>query len=252
MQHTLDHKTLQRLAPAAFSEDHPNSERYAHIRTMDMVERLRELDFVPVAARQDAPRCRDKRYVSHAITLRQNRQVEIGGAQLPQLTIVNSHNGRNKMRLHGGLFRLVCSNGLMVGRETMRHDVRHSGTEAQDLALDFSERLVRHLTNLSGTIEAWQHKQLSRSEREEFARQAAQLRFANSAYEPETLLAPRRAEDDHGDLWSVYNVVQENTMRGGLVGVSANGRAVRSKPLTSIGADISYNERLWQLAESFA
>jgi hypothetical protein len=39
------------------------------------------------------------------------------------------------------------------------------------------------------------------------------------------LLTPRRREDYSDDLWTVYQRVQENLMKGGLSGRTAQGKA---------------------------
>lgn len=52
----------------------------------------------------------------------------------------------------------------------------------------------------------------------EFSTQAHELRFsddANLVIDPQNLLIPRRREDIKRDLFSVFNVVQENLIKGG-------------------------------------
>lgn len=58
----------------------------------------------------------------------------------------------------------------------------------------------------------------------------------------------RRPIDDGNDLWRVFNVVQENVMRGGITGRSAKGRASRSRAIRAIREDVRINNDLWQLA----
>lgn len=84
-----------------------------------------------------------------------------------------------------------------------------------------------------------------------FANQALGVRYTRGAHQPvtaEQVLAPRRSADAGADLWRVFNVVQENLMRGGVVGRAASGRAVRSRPIRAIREDVRINSQLWQLA----
>lgn len=64
------------------------------------------------------------------------------------------------------------------------------------------------------------------------------------------LLTCRRGEDLRGDLWSVFNRIQENVLRGGLSRRSPTGRLVRSWRITSIREDVRLNSGLWDLAEA--
>jgi hypothetical protein len=66
------------------------------------------------------------------------------------------------------------------------------------------------------------------------------------------VLDPRRTADAGQDLWSTFNVVQENVVRGGLEYRSANGRRNRTRSVTGIAQNVSVNKALWTLAEEMA
>jgi hypothetical protein len=65
---------------------------------------------------------------------------------------------------------------------------------------------------------------------------------------PEQVVAPRREADARVDVWTSYNVVQENLMRGGLTGRSATGRNTRTRTIEAIREDVRINNGLWELA----
>lgn len=93
-----------------------------------------------------------------------------------------------------------------------------------------------------------------------FARSAAQLRFEEeSPVQPEQLLIPRRNADTASDLNTVFNVVQENVVRGGIEyrGERRVGGVVRpirshTRPVRSVDGDVKLNRALWTLAEEMA
>ncbi len=60
---------------------------------------------------------------------------------------------------------------------------------------------------------------------------------------------PRRFEDIGPSLWHTFQRVQENAMRGGLPGRSAQGRRFETRPVGSIDRSVSLNRALWILAE---
>ena len=72
----------------------------------------------------------------------------------------------------------------------------------------------------------WSGIHLSAPEQVALARAAHHLRFADAKgnvstpIPPEQLLRPRRKEDSGDDLWSTFNCIQENTLKGGLSAVS--------------------------------
>ena len=74
------------------------------------------------------------------------------------------------------------------------------------------------------------------------------LRFERYAVEAEDLSRPRRWEQADRSLWSVYNTVQENIMRGGIPQRRPDGSRFLSRPVRSVDEEVRLNLRLWQLA----
>jgi hypothetical protein len=70
---------------------------------------------------------------------------------------------------------------------------------------------------------------------------------AASEIDSRELLNPRRQEDIGSDLWTVFNRVQENTIRGGFKG---EGQKRQARELTNIDALSRVNLNLWNAAES--
>ena len=46
---------------------------------------------------------------------------------LPEIVMVNSHDGSSSYQLRAGIYRLGCSNGMIVGDEIFCRRVRHQG-----------------------------------------------------------------------------------------------------------------------------
>jgi len=71
--------------------------------------------------------------------------------------------------------------------------------------------------------------------------------------DPQDLLVPHRIEDEHDDLYTVLNVLQENLLRGNISGINKEtGRRFTSREITSIGKDVDVNQGLWNIAERIA
>ena len=112
------------------------------------------------------------------------------------------------------------------------------------------------MPRVAALIDGFRNRKLSDAEALTFAEQALLLRFDRdkAPIEPRTLLTQRRPENQASDLWTVFNRVQENLVRGGLSD-SRRSRAGRLRSLRSLrGLDskISLNTGLWKLAEASA
>lgn len=91
-------------------------------------------------------------------------------------------------------------------------------------------------------------------EAEIFARSALALKYESDPTAPAPIteaqvLAPRRISDCKPDLWSTFNRVQENLVRGGLAARTSNGRRQRTREVRGIDQNIKVNRALWMLAE---
>jgi hypothetical protein len=100
-------------------------------------------------------------------------------------------------------------------------------------------------------VERMERTRLEEPRRIAFAEEALRLRFPKDRHRrmnPALLLEARRSEDAGDDVWRVYNVIQENVIRGGLAGRSASNRSMRSRPIKSVKRDVELNTDLWKLA----
>ena len=68
-----------------------------------------------------------KAFTKHMVRFRREDVAVNSGGIYPELVLVNSHDGLSSYRLMAGLFRVVCSNGMIVGRSYDEVRVRHQG-----------------------------------------------------------------------------------------------------------------------------
>ena len=64
------------------------------------------------------------------------------------------------------------------------------------------------------------------------------------------VLTPRRYEDRQDDLWTTYQRLQENLLKGGLPGRTAKGKRSHTRAVSGIDGDVKLNRALWVMAES--
>ena len=259
---------LAQLAPSAFAtEAHSSrSARYAYIPTADVIAGLRREGFAPVLARQTRPRDADRSgHTKHLIRFRhegQASQPRRVGMTFPEVVLINSHDGTSAYHVTAGVFRLACLNGMVVSDGPERSvKVPHKGDVVRQViegsfeVLDASRQAIE-------AADAWAGVTLNRDEQHILADAARVLRFGDEAgnvstpIQAEQFLTVRRAADTGADLWSTFNRVQENTIRGGLQAWGRDGnnqrRRVTSREVTGIDQDVKLNRALWMLGERMA
>ena len=68
------------------------------------------------------------------------------------------------------------------------------------------------------------------------------------------LLKVRRKEDDGNELWKVFNRVQENMLKGGIItSKKVKDRIIvnKTRPIKSVDTNVSLNKMLWGLTEEW-
>lgn len=170
-----------------------------------------------------------------------------------EIALYNSSNGLSKFKLEVGIFRLVCSNGLVIKTQDFGSiNLRHKGYSFDNLQEGINS-MVERLPEVVTKINTFASKQLTDQEMKDLAQKAYQLRNSGRQANEEELaaiLAPRRAEDEGTNLWVVFNRVQESLVAGGQMFVDARGRVRTARPIRNLDKNLKMNQELWQLAES--
>lgn len=263
----LDDGQLRSMAPSIFAtQAHDSrSSKYAYIPTSSVLDGMRKEGFVPVRATQGRSRVEGKaEFTKHMIRFRHSSFIgtEALGQVVPEIILVNSHDGTSAYHLMAGLFRIACLNGL-IRCQSQTADVRvpHKGNVVDNVI----EGAFTVIEDSKGAVEqagAWGTLRLTSDERTLMADAAHVLRFGDAegnvdtAIEPRQLLRARRTDDRDDSLWTVHNVIQENVIRGGLSAWSRDAnnrqRRVTTREVRNIDGDVKLNRALWMLSERMA
>lgn len=262
----LTEDELRDRVPSIFATEahHSRSGRFAPIPTIDLLRGLEKEGFVAVGAKQCVARVDDRRgFTKHMIRLRRLDDASLRvGDTVCEMLLKNANDGTSAYDLMAGMFRIRCLNSLVVQTGTIEAvKVRHSG-DVMPKVIEGTYRVLGEARKALVAPAEWSRQMLAREEREAFAEAAHVVRFADAdgnvttPIEPRQLLNPRRYDDNGTDLWTTFNVVQENAIRGGLtaVGRDANNRRRRAttRAINGIDQDVRLNRALWVLAERMA
>ncbi len=248
----LTHEELMQFVPSVFSEDkhESRSERYTYIPTITLLDNLQREGFRPFFACQTRVRDESKReHTKHMLRLR--REGQITGKQVPEIILLNSHDGSSSYQMLPGLFRAVCSNGLVCGESFGEVRVPHKGNVVERV-IEGAYEVLGVFDRVEEKRDAMQSLLLPPPAQQALAKAALMYRFGEE-HQPVTesqLLAPRRWQDESGDLWTTYQRIQENLMKGGLYGRNAKGGRTHTRAIKAIDGDVKLNRALWVMAEN--
>ena len=153
------------------------------------------------------------------------------------ITISNSCNGNKPLQMSLGMFRQVCTNGLvMFDQHAEAENIKHIEINYRNL-----DRFIASVTNKTGKllteVSGMKHKGLSIEDMRKLAREAASLRYNDlEDINIDDLLTVNRVEDESNDLWTVFNRIQENL----------------THDVSNMNEDIRLNKQLFSLANQYA
>lgn len=247
-------ESLRAFCPSAFAEKpwERTSKKYSFLPSSQVIEKLYASGLACFAVKQAGTRIDGKEnFTKHSLRFRSVNStplIAVGDTFLEHI-LTNSHDTTSSYSLEMGLYRLACSNGMVVSAGLLsRYKIRHIHNTIQDVVVAL-DKLADNTPAVVKQLETMQARVLTDSERLQFAERAMALRYDVTAqpYAATRLLEARRFADKGDNLFSVLNRVQENLTQG-------QYRSTRlertSRKVRNIDLDLQLNRGLWQLASS--
>ena len=262
----LTKEQLREMCPVAFKDAPTNpkvTSKYLFVNTETIVDDLEKLGWKPVSAAMRKNRGKDTIFSKHMVTF-QNPDIKItskdGDNAFPRIIMTNSHDGLQAFKFSVGIFRLVCSNGLVVADEKFSDfKIRHKGYTFTELR-DVVAQAVKDLPNKVEVLNKMRNKILTQDEKQKLALDAMLIRAGITPdsdkakkfeYDEETIediLEPKRNEDKGDDLWKVFNVIQEKITQGEFHAALKGAKVRKVRKIKSFEKDLQVNKELFKLA----
>ena len=192
------------------SENHGGKSRYKHIPTMKVANFFRAKGWIIRTVTGSGS------LANHLVRLVHPGHM-IGEDQL-EILIKNSYDGRSKLNVSLGIYRFVCSNGLVVGETFESITQKHIGKNIEVELENKYEKLVAQASKLSDMVKKMKETTIKVPLRLVESIAVETIGEKKSMYQVDTgaILKPLREEDEGKDLWSIMNIVQEKVINGGI------------------------------------
>lgn len=268
-ERALTEDEMRAVAPSIFAvtAHESRSQRFRPIPTIDILRGLAKEGFHAVGVVQGGSRTEDRReFTKHMVRLRrldEGRKYQVNDT-VAEILLKNANDGTSAYDLMSGLFRVRCLNSLVTQTATFDTlKVRHSGDAVREV-IEGTYRVLGQTEAALTAPQEWEKIVLAQPMRQALAEAAHVLRFAdaegmvNTPIQADQLLRARRMDDRANDLWTTFNVVQENVLRGGLTGRKEGvqrgirGRRVTTRDVNGIDQSVKLNQALWVLGERMA
>ena len=247
------------MAPAAGAEAPMEgaSEKYSFVPTLKAVDILRDAGWMPQTVQESGTRVAHRTGFQKHIIRFAMPGLDMGEERVDMM-LVNSHDRGCSFQLLASIWRKICSNGLMTSSDLANFKHKHIGFNPDEFFLS-ANKIAEQAADIAEQVDDMKQIELSPHERTILAGTAHEYVWGDNKLPPvaaDKLLEERRYDDQGQDLWTTYNVIQENLMKGGLrgLGTDKNGklRRKRTRAVKSIDRDVKLNQALWSMAEQMA
>lgn len=259
---------IREKAPYIFADKPTNngvSNRYVFASTETIIDDMAKLGWGVTDCKQQRANKRSTVKSFHMVSF-QNPNVfvedENGNVEgYLRIIVTNSHDGFHSFKFMAGLFRVVCSNGLIIATQEFANiAIRHINYEFEELRKVVAQAIEAARKNVE-VINDMRETQLTDEQKAEFATKAIAIRKGIKEDEkmPEMsetdlaeLLEPVRKQDEGNDIWTVFNVLQEKVIKGDFMfGKTKTGKRRKARPITGAAKDIEVNQKLFEAATSY-
>lgn len=267
----LTNEEIETTAPSVFTTAPKEtlSERYEFIPTSKVIDFMAENGWFPVDAKEVRVRKEENNgYQKHTVRFR-HPEISFndvnGDGNLVDILLTNSHNGTSSFKFQVGVFRLVCSNGLVIqtqdfGSERVRHFSSEDENKFQEKLEETLAILIDRIPMTVDIISKMQQSVINDQQVGEMALKAAEIKFQDRVKNINTdqlvdeLVLANREEDEGNNVWVVFNRLQEKLLNGDYTYI--NNKSKRRKPrrarsVNNIVQSNKLNTKLFEMAYEY-
>jgi len=216
--------------------------------------------FVPVSANQAKSRVEGKtEYTKHMVRLQKKDCIGMLNrygqpvADTHEIVLINSHDGTSSYQIMSGVYRQICSNGMVAYRPENEEKIHHTGDIIGNV-INASYRIIDDSAEIMSKIDEMKNTILKPAEKLLLAEIAMSTKFEpeeneKMPFEPAKLLQIRRSADKTDDLYTQFNIIQENLIKGGVRYRDEKYNRHTTRAVNSIDGNVKINKMLWQLTE---
>lgn len=228
------------------------SDKYKLVPTRLIADKFKSLGFVVDNYTENRVRKASKQgFQKHQVRLSNPTLLNSTHSDLKiQLIVSNSHDGLSSLNIQLGIYRLVCSNGMMAGTMFESISLRHTGKILEQID-ESVMRIVAQVSKLDNMITALKNTQLTLAQQTQFMSKAIKLRYDDKKTLSDVDFPIHREEDRPLDAFTFFNKIQESLIRGGNQVVNDKGKVRTARAITSINTANLINTGLFDLISEY-
>jgi hypothetical protein len=262
---------IRARAPAVYAHDYAEdlSTKYGNFNSANAIEVMSDYGYGVTQAAQVKGRSEKSNiYGQHLMAFAKRHEINALSEQQPEIIFYNSHDGKSSMKLFAGIYRFVCSNGIIAGEGFDQRMIHYkSNLDSFENLLTYTAAKLESVTDFTARLQRITPDQEIINQ---FTKQALSTRYDYLGNTPvgslitnmfdtravRQALAVTRREDMADDAWTIFNRVQESVLRGGFDVLGPRKRYgkkfigyKKTKAISSVKENVTINRKLWDIAQ---
>lgn len=234
------------------------SDRYTVVKTAELVSQFETNGYTVASFDKSRVNNKDKEgFQKHILRMRHpDLDFKIEGLT-PEVVLINSYDRTSSFVLMLGVYRMICSNGLISGTSYDSIRVRHVG-EIMPQVLNAAQNIQISASKLNDEILELSDRRLSQNESVQFANDIGKILVGKRddllQIDTTGLLQRNRSEDQQDDAFTILNVIQENALNGNIkytVETEKGPKERKMRVVRAIDKNTEVNRAIWDRAAEF-
>jgi len=240
-------------APSVFATEASGhvSEKYTFIPTTQVIEDMEELGWKVYSAEQRTARTKVRNtHTKHLLRFRNDTLTEVLGC-IPEITLTNSHDGRNAFQFYVGLYRPDIQSSFVIRHETLNGlRIKHQWYTLNEVR-EVTQKVINHLPVLIEQVQLLNNTTIGKTEQREYAMRAMMTRWGKDYPSILHRVVMNPIKGETVTLWDAFNNVQNHILNGGITYTLASKRQQTVRAITNVDLKIKINEELWEVTQGY-
>jgi hypothetical protein len=249
----LTENEIREKAPSVYAEAPSGhvSEKYTFIPTTQVIEDMESFGWRVYSAEQRTARTRVRNnHTKHLLRFRNDRLDNILGC-VPEITLTNSHDGRNAFQFYVGLYRPDVQTSFVISHTSLEGlRIKHQWYTLDEVR-EVTQKVIDHLPILIEQVDLLDKTVITVSEQRHYALKAMMTRWGKDYPNILTQVAMNPVRGKNITLWDAFNNIQDKILNGGITYSLPSKRKQTVRAITNVDLKIKINEELWEVTQEY-
>ena len=249
----LSESEIKDKAPSVYAEAPSEgvSEKYTFIPTTQVIGDMKSFGWEVYSAEQRSARTKVRNnHTKHLLRFR-NESIPVVHGCYPEITLTNSHDGRNAFQFYVGLYSdETKSSFLMGGRSVENLRIKHQWYTLREVR-EITQKVVNYLPIIIEQIEVLHNNTVDVMGQRNYISSMLRTRWGSDYPNIMADLLIRPMNHVEVTLWDVFKRVQDNVLNGGITYTLPSQRKQTVRAITNVDLKIDINQKLWEVTQGY-